>query len=343
MTTSTVALTAVTAAFLIGCGGSSSGNGGGGSASSVASSASSSSSSMTGSSSSAGGSGIDTASLSLNAVEDVYGYTITTNRSTMNAGDQYEFHQRVTLSVDCDGNFDYTITNATQGITVTDHADGTEVTLDTSFNPYELSWYGLWQGGGTFDAGETASDILTLNDMNKIIAGHTCWMDFGDSVSGEDCPNNLYVERITKDETCSNGGSTEGITSLSVSEPADVMGYRLTSVEVDNISKDTIVAEFGCDGSFTQAWTKQYDGLEPNTKMITGDEVYIESVTGLAAEPLTRVRWANGTDQYGQSVNDGWIYLMGDNSQLVTEQSCFNDNCTAGFYLKSIEKIAECH
>ena len=197
--------------------------------------------------------------------------------------------------------------------------------------------------------GNLAGETGTTCDKNIIT--------FGDRIDNPDQGNSLIQRNYTftpvigddtkvyREERASygNGGGTKGATSLTVSKPADVMGYRLTSIEVTDISKDTIVVEFGCDGSFTQKWTKQYEGLDPDTSKITGSEVYIESVTGLADNPLTRIRWANGTDKFGQSVNDGAIYLMGDNSQLLTNQSCFNDNCDMGFYLKSIEKISACN
>jgi len=139
--------------------------------------------------------------LTVNDVNAVNGYTIKTNQSTLTFG-AYTMHQTITLSIGCDGNFQYTIKDEGSGTTVTDTGSGTSVVLDTSFDPYELSWYGTWNGDGVMEAGESIGDSLTLSNTNQIIAGSTCWMDLGEGTSGADCPNNLYIETITRDTVC---------------------------------------------------------------------------------------------------------------------------------------------
>lgn len=200
MKKSTLALAFGAAALLVGCGGggggatNTTGNGGGTSSSSTGTGGGSSSSS-------GNNGGTQAPSLTLNSVDDIKGYTLKTNRSTIDAG-SFSVHQTITLAIGCDGSFTYTIMNDGNGYSASDVGTGTEVTLDKSFDPYELTWYGTWNGGDAFEAGDTAGDTLTLNDTNRIYAGQTCWMDFGGNESGADCPNNLYIETITQDEVC---------------------------------------------------------------------------------------------------------------------------------------------
>lgn len=190
-----MALALGAAALFVGCGG-----GGGGGSDTTAGSDSSSSLSA-GASSSAGGTVSEAEKLTLNSVDDVKGYTLQTNQSTLTIGDT-ALHQIITLAFACDGSFTYTIENSGNGYTVTDVGSGDEIYLDTAFDAYELNWHGTWHGGGVFDAGEDAGDLLTLENTNEIIAGHTCWMDMGDGSSGEGCPNNLYIANITQNAVC---------------------------------------------------------------------------------------------------------------------------------------------
>lgn len=183
------------AALLIGCGS------GGGSDSTDTTGTAETSSLSSSSSSSSTSSAAEAATLTVNSADDVKGYTLQTNLSTLTLGDT-SLHQIITLAFACDGSFTYTIENSGNGITVTDVGSGDEVYLETAFDPYELNWYGTWHGGGVFDAGEEAGDILTLDNTNEIIAGSTCWMNFGDGSSGEDCPNNLYIQSITQNAVC---------------------------------------------------------------------------------------------------------------------------------------------
>lgn len=189
------------AALLIGCGGGGGGGNNDAEGGDTSSSSSSTTSSASSSSSSSGG-GTGTDVLTVNSVDDVKGYTLHSNESTVTLGEM-TLHQTITLSIACDGTFVYTIQDYNEMFSSTDVAKGDEVYLDTSYDPYELSWYGTWQGGGAFEAGEAAGDILPLSNTDQIIAGTTCWLGYGVDIGvGEDCPMNIYIESITQDDTC---------------------------------------------------------------------------------------------------------------------------------------------
>jgi len=181
-------------ALLTGCGG------GGGSTPTTPSGGTNPSNDTNGSTGGATSSPIS--SLTLNSVDDVKGYTIRTNQSTRSAGG-YTIHQTITLTIGCGGNFVETIVNSSSSNSVTDTLRGTEIDLDTSFDPYELTWHGIWDGDGGMDAGESSGDSIDMSNTNQIIAGNTCWGYYGDaSLHGADCPNNLYIETITQDSVC---------------------------------------------------------------------------------------------------------------------------------------------
>jgi len=173
--------------------------------------------------------------------------------------------------------------------------------------------------------------------------------DFENSLATCSEPGRLFsteaAAQAAADENQNDNPPLQELTgTLAVLTPADLKGYRLTSVEADSgFDKQTITIEFFCDGQFKYDWTHVSEGLSPNTKTITGDEIFFKRVTGWAAEAVPRIRWS-GIDKFGQSGNDGNIYLVTENDELKVNQSCFNSyDCSGGFYLESITQVDSCN
>ena len=100
--------------------------------------------------------------------------------------------QTITVKFECDGTFTETITTALSGHTGdTSIATGDDIQVDGD----SLTW------SGTNGAGESSSDSVGLDSNHQIVAGRTCFNDFG-SGTGEECANNLYVKTITQHATC---------------------------------------------------------------------------------------------------------------------------------------------
>ena len=192
--------------------------------------------------------------------------------------------------------------------------------------------------GKTLVSESTAKNHLnnTLSSMglDSIFSGSSS------SVSSSSSSSSVSSSQNSSSSSTASGNSPE---SLLINSPADIRGYRLSSVVVDSgFGSESIVVEIACDGKFQQDWTQKYNGMDPSVKTIKGNEIYLEPVTGLSQTPAVRLRWS-GLDKYGQTA-DGNIYLGGDNTLLKEGQSCFNDlDCTNnGYSLKSIEKIETC-
>jgi len=200
------------------------------------------------------------------------------------------------------------------------------------------------------DDGSAAIDSIVLNDNREVdlrsSAGAYPVVSIvlnGDN--GIDESTLISSSSSSNVSSSSSSSSSSGnATTLAVLTPDDLKGYRLTSVEADSgFDKQTITIEFFCDGQFKHDWTHVTEGLSPNTKTITGDEIIVERVTGWAAEAVPRIRWS-GIDKFGQSGNDGYIYLVTENDELKVNQSCFNSyDCSGGFYLESITQVDSCN
>ncbi|MBN2895121.1 MAG: hypothetical protein JXK05_04410 [Campylobacterales bacterium] len=137
----------------------------------------------------------NSSTFTINSVDDVKGYTITSNESSNTIGGAYTMHQKITASFKCDGTFEYKIITSASGASSTTTTLGDTISLNTDFEPHRLSW------SGTDNEGEVLNDSLELNTNNQLVIGSTCWSGIGDG-SGESCPNNLYVYSVTKDATC---------------------------------------------------------------------------------------------------------------------------------------------
>ena len=201
-TLTTLSLATVTALF-IGCGGGGGSSTPTGQHSSTGESSSAISSSVSSSISSSQSSSVsptesDAKSLTIESPEDVKGYTIKSNKSTIG---NTKTHQTITVSFKCDGSFKYSVTTEAYGHSNIELAQGSYVSVDTDSTPHELHWGGKYTKTDIHDVGNSMNDYLKLNANNKLVSGETCWYSFG-SGSGKSCPNNLYIESITKDTVC---------------------------------------------------------------------------------------------------------------------------------------------
>jgi hypothetical protein len=123
--------------------------------------------------------------LTVQSVEDLAGYTISTNTSTINVGG-YDVHQQIAVTFNCDGTFEETID------TYNDQSHP-EPTISRGDNT-DIQ---IWDQEFTF-TGDNGGETLELNANHQIVVGQ-CWSMNADGT----CMNDLVIESITNN-TCSN-------------------------------------------------------------------------------------------------------------------------------------------
>ena len=132
-----------------------------------------------------------TKSITVVSVDDIKGYTFTTNTATIGSGD-FTVKQSITLSVDCSGNFTYTETTGSD----TKAAKGSFV--DISMDSIQVV--------GNYVTGDSIDEYLYKIVNDTLTASETqgsCFYGYAsDTQKGPSCPNNLYLSSIVQDEVC---------------------------------------------------------------------------------------------------------------------------------------------
>ncbi|BCD62802.1 hypothetical protein NitYY0826_C1687 [Nitratiruptor sp. YY08-26] len=123
--------------------------------------------------------------------QDLRGYIFQTNESILHAGSM-TIKQQITLKIDCSGHFDYTQITKNSGYEDRVHATGDSVNID--WNSIHL--HGNDDNSQIFD--ENLFDIK--NDY--LVVGKSCVSDFGSGKEGENCPNHIYLQKITRYQVC---------------------------------------------------------------------------------------------------------------------------------------------
>ncbi len=135
----------------------------------------------------------------------------------------------------------------------------------------------------------------------------------------------------------STSSESDDLSSITVTSPADVKGYRFTSKEAKISQIDAkYMVEFDCNGKFFYTQNMSYKGRVSRIDT-RGTDINVHDTA-----------WGHRLDWSGKEVGDDTeihnnaIYIDAFD-KITVDKSCFvEEDCSNGFYVESIEKIATC-
>jgi hypothetical protein len=122
--------------------------------------------------------------LTVNSVDDVKGYTITSNVAHIGTSGAT---MELSIAFNCDGTFEYTINMNMSGYQHTNTYSGDELYIDTHFDTNRIAWHYVDEDG------DRTGDSLDTDVNNQILEG-ACWIS---TKSDGTCSNDLYVKSVT--------------------------------------------------------------------------------------------------------------------------------------------------
>jgi len=125
--------------------------------------------------------------LVVNTVDDVKGYTISTNVAKVGTSGSTMY---LSIAFNCDGSFDYHMDIAFSGYHSVNDYHGDELYVDDHFDTNRIAWHYVNEDG------ERSSDNIDTNVNNEIVPG-LCWSG---AKSDGSCNNNLEIVSVTKSE-----------------------------------------------------------------------------------------------------------------------------------------------
>ncbi len=187
---------------------------------------------------------------------------------------------------------------------------------------------GSSSSGGS-DTSSSSSSSSSLSSSSSSISNSSTASSVS-SIGSSSSINNSSSE--------SSSSESDDLSSITVTSPTDVKGYRFTSKEA-SFAKDTtalFVVEFDCNDKFYYTQHMKYKGQEIQIDT-RGTDINVGDTA-----------WGNRLDWSGKEVGDedethnNAIYIDAFD-KITVDKSCFADeDCLNGFYVESIEKTATC-
>ncbi len=203
--------------------------------------------------------------LTLQKADDLRGYTLQTNKGK--TGPNSPISSQITVSIGCDGKFTYQAKSWYNG-TASDpsEATGDKVTLD--FDAIRLEGH-YTKDDSNNNKGDTFDEHVYDLSTGELVTGSTCFFDFGESKSGSNCPNGLYLEKIIQDhKECGGGSST---VTDNPNESMHTTAKGLQSISSEELEGYTIVSEYKSGTKVLNIKKVNYIFLEGEQAMVVID------------------------------------------------------------------------